>query len=261
MKKLLSFILALTTISMVLCLPAFATSESSVENEGRVVESIYDNNKLVTTFDEYFVTMERYSLDTGDLIISVRWERDSDYITVTQDGETKTMLAADAAASVRSSTPQVGTKSNSLSNSTTMGYEYTITYGSTYYWSLHCPEYDDGGETVYSFTCAERDSYYDKLESFRVDVDNIAALEQKIQARTSAKILNAALAVAFVATGTPEGFAFAFSAWFADQGYSIEIQDFAADIGVYQKDAYDKYWRVQREWSELAKFEPEVDVM
>ena len=39
MKKLLSFILALTTISMVLCVPAFATSESSVENEERVVET------------------------------------------------------------------------------------------------------------------------------------------------------------------------------------------------------------------------------
>lgn len=63
--------------------------------------------------------------------------------------------------------------------------------------------------------------------------------------------MNAAFAAAFLATGTPEGFAVAFSAWFADRGYDVEIQDLAADMGIYQKDAYDKYWRIQKEWTEL----------
>lgn len=258
MKKFLSYVLVLAAISTTLCVPAFAASKDSEESQTQVVETVYDDNKLVTTFDEDMVTMERYSLETEELVVSVQWKKNSDYITVTKDGCTTSELISPV--EIEGNTQNSVTRARTMSNSTEMGYAYTLTYSTPYYWNLSCPKYDDGGDTVFSFVCTERDSYYDKLQSFKEDVDNMNAIEKKIEARTSAKILNTAFAVAFAATGTPEGFAFAFSAWFANQGYDVEIQDLAADMGVYQKDAYDKYWRIQKEWTDLLRLDPSMEV-
>lgn len=256
MKKWICTILVLAIISMFSYVPLFATNMDLGTAEKQIVESVYDNNKLVTVFEENVVTMNRYSLDTNELVISVQWERDSDHITVLQDGATKTLSIDAIASSLRRNT----SRANSLNNETSLGYAYTIYYGNYNSWSLYCPQYDDGNGVVHSFACAERDSYLDELESFREDVDNIAALERKIEARTSARILNAAYVAAFIATNTPTGFGFALSSWFEENKYSLEVQDLAADIGPYQKDAYDKYWRILQEWSELASLNPEFEV-
>lgn len=251
MKRVLSFLLTLA-ISGSFCVPVFAVNKEDVQIE----ETYYEDKKLVTTFEEEKVTMERFSAETGELEVSVEWERGTDYIRVEQGGSEKTILINGS----------IGENENgilrapSLTKSTEMGYGYSVSYGSRNSWSLSCPEYVDGGDTVYSFMCDERESYADRLDSFREDVDNIAALEEKIAARTSTQILNAALAAAFVATGTPAGFTFAFTAWFADRNYSVQIQDFAADMGIYQSDAYDQYWRIQREWSDLARRSPELSI-
>lgn len=248
MKKLLCMVMSIL-MAVPLMTTVFAMSDDSKESQVQMVETVYDNNKLVTIFDEDMVTMKRYSLDTNELLVEVQWKRDSDYITVTKDGNTE----AESIVALKFDGNNVQSsiaRARTLSNSTILGYSYTLTYGSPNYWNLSCPKYDNGGKT-YSFVCTERDSYYDKLQAFKVDVDNMNAIEKKIEARTSAKYLNAAFAAAFLATGTPEGFAVAFSAWFADRGYDVEIQDLAADMGIYQKDAYDKYWRIQKEWTEL----------
>ncbi len=254
MKKLLSVFLSIAMIST-LCVPAFAANGENREEDPQVVESYYADNKLVTIFEDDLVTMERYSVKTGELVVSVLWKRDSDYITVIRGEVQNTMFIASPASSGLTTAP----RGPSLSNSTEMGYSYRVSYGSHNSWSLSCPQYDNGGETIFSFACTERESFYENLDSFRTDVDNIAALEQKIAIREGERILNIAITAAFAVAPSPEGFAFALSAWFAGRNYSTDIQDFAAEIGVYQKDAYDKYWRVQKEWSDLARKLPEPD--
>lgn len=253
-KKLVC--LMLTLVCLLPCATAFAgcaaTEIDATQNASRYTVSIYEGS------DGYFsiirddclntITIEKYSLTTGEKKRTVVGDLDSGIVTVTSykaDGTENVVIIE----SEITTAPDVEVQTVSGSKTTKSKFAYNYKNSTSCY--VACPSFAGNANSVYSFTTFEHAGNVDDLDDFRDAVNQIDAdeksLELYIEAGTVTTLINTALAIA----DNPLDFGAILKEAVAELDVVVDAQAAAYQIGVSQDRAQVLYNRLQNDYVEL----------
>ncbi|SHL79737.1 hypothetical protein SAMN02745136_05717 [Anaerocolumna jejuensis DSM 15929] len=264
MKKILTKILATTLI----CTVAFTSTVQKVSandndskiktiinnNDEKVVETTSDDFKFRCTNDKKNndITMEKYSLKTGGLLLTVVLDNDAQVITVTDavsDSQTTqtvsevingALIPENQAISntVVQATSNYSIMATTANQNTFSNYEYTKTYGSPNVWELRRPDGSLNG--TYYFKTNETSTNRNYLTAFYDAVESINSTEGKLIGSLGLAVFTSALSVVIMCA--TEGLGEPLAAYLSSLGFSGTTISLSADLGDYCSKAKDNYY-------------------